>query len=99
MGEYYSNVKKFLCIKKEAVTCAKEKKASREWMTKHQRKNYWELCIYFLLESQHFGNFVKTNKKESKLHVVAANYRHEKDIAKLEFTLFHYYISDIAVNL
>ena len=76
-----------------------EKKTSRERMTQEQRKNDWELSINFLMSSSHFETFVKTNKLESKLHEIAVKYADGKDIAKVVFTVFHEFISDIAVNL
>ena len=81
------------------MTGAERTKASREWMTQEQRKNDWELCINFLMASSHFENFVKTKKLQSKLHEIALKYGDEKDIAKLVFTVFHYFKSDIAVNI
>ena len=81
------------------MTGAERKKASRERMTQEQSKNDWELCINFLMASSHFENFVKTNKLQSKLHEIALKYGDEKDIAKLVFTVFHEFKSDIAVNL
>ena len=68
-------------------------------MTQEQRENDWELYINFLMSSSHFETFVKTNKLESKLHEIAVKYADEKDIAKLVFTVFDEFISDIAVNL
>merc|ERR1712105_473408 len=84
---------------KKAMTGAEQKKASRERMTQEQRKNDWELYINFLMSSSHFETFLKTNKLESKLHEIAVKYADEKYIAKLVFTLFDEFISDIGVNL
>ena len=51
------------------------------------------------MSSSHFETFVKTNKLQSKLHEIAVKYADEKDIAKLVFTVFDEFISDIEVNL
>ena len=42
---------------------------------------------------------MKTNKLQSKLHEIALKHGDEKDIAKLVFTVFDEFKSDIAVNL
>ena len=69
-------------LQKETMTGAERTKASRE------QKNYWELCINFIMASSHFENFVKTNKLQSKLHEIALKYGVYKDIAKMVFTVF-----------
>jgi len=68
-------------------------------MAQEHWENDSELYINFLMSSSHFETFVKTNKLESKLHEIAVKYADEKDIAKLVFTVFDEFISDIGVNL
>ena len=80
----------------------KANKLSQERMELHRKVLDWKLCINFLMSSSQFETFVKNNKLESKLHqiaVIAVKNAHEKDIAKLVFTVFHEFKSDIAVNL
>ncbi len=89
-------LKKCPDIQKKAMTGAERQKKSRERMHKRIRERMY---INFLMSSSHFETFVKTNKLESKLHGIAVKYADEKDIAKLVFTIFHEFISDIAVNL
>ena len=86
-------------LTEKTMTSAERKKASREWMKQEQRENDWKLCIIFLMSSSQFETFVNTNKLTRKLLEIGFKNAHEKDIAKLVFTVFHEFKSDIAVNL
>ena len=67
----------------------KANKLSQESMELHRKVIDWKLCITFLISSSQLETFVKSNQLEIKLHKIAIKIAHEKDIAKLVFTVFN----------
>ena len=90
---------KFPDLQKQPKTGVERVSVLRERMTQEQRENYWKLCINFLMSSSQFETFVNTNKLTRKLLEIGLKNAHEKDIAKLVYTLFNEFKLQLPSNL